>query len=75
MVHGPVPALEMLRALDEDSRISGHYRLNAVRGHLYELAGDRERAIEQFRAAADGTASAPERDYLRTKAARLTSSR
>ena len=75
MVHGPVPALEMLRALDEDSRISGHYRLNAVRGHLYELAGNRERAIEQFRAAADGTASAPERDYLRTKAARLTSSR
>jgi len=75
MVHGPAPALAMLRQLDDDSRISGHYRLDAVRGHLYELAGDRERALEHFRAAADGTASMPERDYLRTKAARLTESR
>jgi predicted RNA polymerase sigma factor len=51
--------------------MAGHYRLDAVRGHLFERAGDRERAIEHYRAAAERTASIPERNYLTTKAARL----
>jgi hypothetical protein len=42
-----------------------------VRAHLFELAGDRDAAIAEFRAAATRTASAPERDYLTTKAAAL----
>ena len=70
---GPVAGLELLKPLDDDARMSGHYRLDAVRGHLFEKAGDHERAIAHYRAAAERTTSIPERDYLRTKAARLTS--
>jgi RNA polymerase sigma factor (sigma-70 family) len=73
MVHGPRAALEMLEALDRDERMKGHYRLDAVRGHLYERSGDRERAVAHFRAAAERTTSVPERDYLLLKAAHLTS--
>jgi predicted RNA polymerase sigma factor len=61
--------LELVKSLD--TMLAGHYRLDAVRGHLYERAGDRERAIAHYRAAAQRTASAPERDYLDTKAARV----
>ena len=71
MVHGPATGLELLAPLDDDARIAGHYRLDAVRGHLFEKAGDRERALAHYRAAAERTASIPERDYLITKAARL----
>jgi hypothetical protein len=52
--------------------MSGHYRLDAVRAHLLELAGDEERALVHYRAAADRTMSIPERDYLTTKAARVS---
>jgi RNA polymerase sigma factor (sigma-70 family) len=72
MVHGPAEGLKLLDALDEDKRLSGHYRLDAVRGHLYEMAGDHTRAIHHYRAAAGATASTPERDYLATRAARLS---
>lgn len=71
MVHGPAVGLGLLDALDSDPRVRGHYRLDAVRAHLLEMAGDRERAIAHYLTAADGTASIPERDYLRLKAARL----
>ena len=46
-------------------------RLDAVRGHLFQMAGDPERAIAHYRAAAERTASIPERDYLTAKADRL----
>jgi RNA polymerase sigma factor (sigma-70 family) len=71
MVHGPRAGLEQLAALDGDARLRGHYRLDAVRGHLHERLGDNERAIAHYRAAAERTASIPERDYLTLKAARL----
>src|SRR5258708_604995 len=71
MVQGPSAALEFLKTLDEDPRIAGHYRLDAVRAHLYERAGERERALTHYRAAAERTASVPERDFLMMKAARL----
>lgn len=71
MVHGPATGLELLSALDDDARVRGHYRLDAVRGHLYERLGDHERALAHYRAAAERTLSIPERDYLNTKAARL----
>jgi RNA polymerase sigma factor (sigma-70 family) len=74
MVHGPAAGLEALNALDADARIAGHYRLDAVRGHLYEKAGDADRAIAHYRAAARRTTSTPERDFLSMKAARLTAS-
>ena len=73
MVHGPATGLELLTALDDDARIAGHYRLDAVRAHLLEKAGDRDRALVHYRAAAERTTSIPERNYLLTKAARLIS--
>jgi predicted RNA polymerase sigma factor len=71
MVNGPDVGLELLQALDTDARLLGHYRLDAVRAHLFEMAGDPQRAIVHYRAAAERTTSIPERNYLRTKAARL----
>jgi RNA polymerase sigma factor (sigma-70 family) len=71
MVHGPSSGLELLDALDEDSRIAGHYRLDAVRGHLLERLGDVEGAVASYDAAAQRTTSTPERNYLLMKAAKL----
>ena len=72
MVHGPSKGLELLQPLDSDARLAGHHRLDAVRAHLLEMAGDLERAIEHYRIAAARTTSLPERDYLTAQAARLT---
>jgi len=71
MVHGPEEGLKLLRALDADERLAGHYRLAAVRAHLLERAGNRAAAIEHYSTAAAATTSIPERDYLMTKLARL----
>jgi predicted RNA polymerase sigma factor len=57
--------------LDADERLAGHHRLDAVRAHLLELAGDPQAAIAHYRRAAGRTASLPERNYLMTQAARL----
>ena len=75
MVEGPAAGLALLETLDADARVAGHYRLDAVRGHLYERSGDAARAVAHFRAAADGTASGPERNYLLMKAASVDSAR
>jgi predicted RNA polymerase sigma factor len=72
MVHGPSKGLELLKSLDADPRIAGHHRLDAVRAHLLEMAGDPAAAITQYRIAATRTTSIPERNYLMTKAARLS---
>jgi predicted RNA polymerase sigma factor len=72
MVHGPTKGLELLDALDADSRLADHHRLDAVRAHLQELAGDRESAVRHYRAAAAKTANLPERNYLLAQAARLS---
>ena len=69
MVDGPASGLAMVDPLDTDARLGGHYRLDAVRAHLYEMAGDLETARGHYLAAAGKTASIPERNYLRTKAA------
>jgi RNA polymerase sigma factor (sigma-70 family) len=74
MVHGPSKGLELLRALDSDARIAGHHRLDAVRAHLLEMAGDHPGAIAHYRIAASRTTSMPERNYLITQAARLKES-
>ena len=74
MVHGATAGLELLEALDGDRRIAGHYRMDAVRGHLLERVGRREAALSHYRRAAEGTASLPERNYLLTRAARLSAS-
>ncbi len=72
MVHGPSAGLELLEALDADGRLTGHHRLDAVRAHLLELAGDHQAAIAHYRTAAGRTTSIPERNYLMTQAARLS---
>jgi len=73
MVHGPHAGLDLVAKLDDDARVAGHYRLDAVRGHLLERAGDREAAARYYRAAAGKTTSTPERNYLIAKAARTAS--
>ena len=55
----------MLDAVDE--RLAGHYRLDAVRAHLLEMAGDTEAALAHYRAAASRTTSLPEQRYLATR--------
>ena len=75
MVEGPAAGLELLNALDADPRVAGHYRVHGVRAHLLERAGNREGALVHYRAAAAGTTSIPERDYLVLKIARLTAER
>jgi RNA polymerase sigma factor (sigma-70 family) len=71
MVHGPCAGLALLDALDADGRLRGHHRLDAVRAHLLELAGDHEDAAKHFRTAAGRTTNLPERNYLLTQAARV----
>ncbi|WP_225409164.1 RNA polymerase sigma factor [Stigmatella hybrida] len=71
MVHGPAAGLERLKALDADARLAGTHRLDAVRAHLLERAGEPEAAIAHYQKAARLTASLPERDYLLLQAARL----
>ena len=72
MVHGPSKGLELLTALDADPRLTEHHRLDAVRAHLLEMAGDHPAAIMLYRRAASRTTSIPERNYLTTQAARLS---
>jgi RNA polymerase sigma factor (sigma-70 family) len=71
MVRGPRAGLDLLATLDGDDRLAGHHRLDAVRAHLLELAGDRAAAREHYRAAARATTSLPEQRYLESRAARL----
>ena len=72
MVRGPQVGLTLLEALDADVRLAGHYRLDAVRAHLLEKAGDNVAAIAHYRKAAIRTTSVPERNYLIAQAARLS---
>lgn len=74
MVHGPSKGLELLEGLKSDARIARHHRLDAVRAHLLEMAGDYHAAIAHYRLAASRTASLPEQKYLLTQAARLSES-
>jgi predicted RNA polymerase sigma factor len=72
MVHGPRAGLELLLLLDSDPRLADHYRLDAVRAHLLEMAGDRKSAVTHYRLAAGRTTNIPERNYLLMQAAGLT---
>ncbi|MFJ4103521.1 RNA polymerase sigma factor [Amycolatopsis japonica] len=70
-VNGPEAGLDLLATLDDDSRMSQTHRLDSVRGHLLELAGDTGAAREAYLRAAGKTASEPERQYLTRRAERL----
>jgi predicted RNA polymerase sigma factor len=71
MVNGPRAGLAVLGTLDSDERMAHTHRLEAVRGHLLELAGDAVGARESYLRAAKITASVPEQRYLALKAARI----
>jgi predicted RNA polymerase sigma factor len=71
MVHGPRAGLDLLAALDQDSRMASHHRLDAVRAHLLEMAGDVAAARAAYQRAAHHTTSIPERHYLEMRAGRL----
>jgi RNA polymerase sigma factor (sigma-70 family) len=75
MVQGPRAGLEMLDTLDVDGRLAGHHRLEAVRAHLLEMAGDHAQARAVYRAAARRTTSLPEQRYLEARANRMLSGR
>jgi RNA polymerase sigma factor (sigma-70 family) len=74
MARGPTEGLALLEKLDRDPRIRGHYRLDAVRAHLLERSGKVAAALPCYEAAAEKTASIPERNYLLLKLARLRAS-
>jgi predicted RNA polymerase sigma factor len=69
MADDPSAGLAVLEEVEE--RLAGHYRLDAVRAHLLEMAGDTTGAIANYRAAAKRTTNLPEQRYLTTQAARL----
>jgi predicted RNA polymerase sigma factor len=71
MVSGPRAGLDLLATLDADDRIAGHHRLDAVRAHLLEMAGDHAADRAGYRTAARRTTSLPEQRYLEARAARL----
>ena len=72
MVHGPRAGLALLGTLDDDERMAHNHRLEAVRGHLLEMAGEPVAARESYLRAARMTASLPEQRYLGLRAARLS---
>lgn len=73
MVDGPAAGLRLLDRLDE--RLAGNHRLDAVRAHLLEMAGDHDAAHAHYQTAAERTTSIAERYYLTTRAARLRARR
>ena len=72
MVDGPKAGLALLGTLDDDQRMANTHRLEAVRAHLLEMAGDLEGARASYLLAATKTASLPEQRYLALRAARLS---
>jgi len=71
MVDGPRAGLALLGTLDTDDRMTHNHRLDAVRAHLLELAGDLPAAREAYLRAARMTASLPEQRYLALRGAQL----
>jgi RNA polymerase sigma factor (sigma-70 family) len=71
-VHGPRAGLALLGTLDTDERMVHTHRLEAVRAHLLDQAGDAAAARDSYLRAAKMTASLPEQRYLELRAARCT---
>ena len=71
MVHGPQAGLRQLAVAEADPALAGHHRVDAVRAHLLDIAGDQEAARAHYRLAARRTLSVPERRYLESRAAQV----
>ena len=74
MVEGPEAGLDALDALSVDDRVNASHRLESVRAHLLEMNGDTEAARNAYVDAARRAISIPERRYLISRAARLSTS-
>jgi predicted RNA polymerase sigma factor len=70
-VEGPLAGLTALEGLDV--ALGEHHRLDAVRAHLQERAGQRAEALASYLRAARRTTSTAERNHLTKRAARLRS--
>jgi RNA polymerase sigma factor (sigma-70 family) len=70
-VNGPAAALSVLDRAAADPRLAGHYRVDALRAHILEEAGDLDAAHGHYLRAAKATLSLPEREYLQKRAANL----
>ncbi|MGW3962074.1 RNA polymerase sigma factor [Amycolatopsis sp. NPDC005003] len=68
-VHGPGKGLAELA--EAEKHLARHHRVDAIRAHLLEKAGDRDGAREAYLAASRRTLSLPEQAYLQSRAARL----
>jgi RNA polymerase sigma factor (sigma-70 family) len=71
MVQGPLAGLDVLASLDTDEQLAGHHRVDAVRAHLLDMAGDGSAARAAYQQAARKTTSVPEQRYLLARAARV----
>jgi RNA polymerase sigma factor (sigma-70 family) len=70
-VRGPQSALIELDAVADLHGLVGHYRVDAVRAHLAEQAGDRQTARILYLRAAQHSLSRPEQRHLLHRAQRL----
>jgi predicted RNA polymerase sigma factor len=68
MVRGPRAGLAELSRAEAEPALVGHHRVEAVRAHLLEQAGEPEAAAAAYRRAAQLTLSIPERRYLEARA-------
>ena len=71
MVRGPEAGLELLSQIEASGDLAGTHRLESVRAHMLEMAGDRASAADSYRRAARIAPSIPERRYLEARAGRF----
>lgn len=71
MVQGAQAGLEQLAGIQDQPALAGHHRVDAVRAHLLEMAGEVDAAIRHYRIAAQRTHSIPEQRYLKACVERL----
>jgi RNA polymerase sigma factor (sigma-70 family) len=72
MVRGPDAGLALLDKVEQDRRMAGDHRVQAVRAHLLEMTGDLPAARAAYEAAARRATGLSQQRYLRARAARLT---
>jgi RNA polymerase sigma factor (sigma-70 family) len=75
MVEGPEAGLQEVERLAGAGGLEHGHRLDSVRAHLLEMAGDPAAARRDYQAAARSTSSPPEQRYLLSRAARLARDR
>ena len=71
MARGPRAGLSLIQRLETDGTLVADYRLQAVRAHLQEMAGDLAQARDSYIAAAERAPNLAQQRYLNAQAARL----